>query len=752
MTKTVFLSATLCLHCILQITSAQSRIPFNNQQLFLSGSNIAWVRFAGDLGPGTLDTARFRNVFDAISANGGNCMRLWLHTDGTQTPEFDANGRVTGPGLKAVTHLKKILDMSWERKIGLILCLWSFDMHRWSLDSATLQRNTLLLTDPQYTRSYIDNALIPLVSGVKGHPAIVAWEVFNEAEGMTDEFGWYGIKLVPISNIQRFVNLAAGAIHRTDPSAQVTTGTWAMTVSTDVNLLPNQDDPLQRRVSITEQEKEAIEREFTLRHNVSMPAEEILSRLSAENFNYYRDDRLITAGGDPDGTLDFYSNHYYAYQGIVLSPFHVPCSYWELTKPLVIAEFFPENILGLPFGNLYRTLYNNGYAGALSWGWNQSTWRSNTLALVKDIFNQYPHAIAIVFQTGTIIAFTSLPSVIEKGKSAKLFWATSIGSSVTLDGRSVDETDSTVVTPSSTTTYTLVARGNIESTKETTVEVLPTGTIVFLKADPIVIGRGESSILSWHSVEGSSGTLNGKSVLSSDSTTVTLQNDSTFTLIATGETSDTASITIRADDPALVNRALLRPASASSGDQGTNFENPGLAVDGNISTRWSSEYSDDQWILLDLGKQFEIHRVVLRWETAYGRSYSIETSADATNWREIFGTSSGDGGVDDMAGLSGTGRYVRMRGRDRATEWGYSLWENPFNPSTEIRYQISEVGHVSMKVFDALGREVAALVDEVQEAGIHKVKFTASNLSGGIYLTRLQSGKNVQMKKMVFVK
>jgi len=100
-------------------------------------------------------------------------------------------------------------------------------------------------------------------------------------------------------------------------------------------------------------------------------------------------------------------------------------------------------------------------------------------------------------------------------------------------------------------------------------------------------------------------------------------------------------------------------------------------VDGNLGTRWSSAHQiDPQWIYVDLGSTQSIGHVTLRWEAAYGKSYQIQTSPDATTWTTIYSTTTGDGGVDDLTGLIGSGRYVRMNGTVRAlTLYGYSLWE-----------------------------------------------------------------------------
>ena len=118
--------------------------------------------------------------------------------------------------------------------------------------------------------------------------------------------------------------------------------------------------------------------------------------------------------------------------------------------------------------------------------------------------------------------------------------------------------------------------------------------------------------------------------------------------------------------------ALNQPATASSTE---NAGTPAAdAVDGNLSTRWSSAFSDPQWLRVDLGSSKTICGVTLNWETAYGKAFSIQTSPDGTNWTTIYSTTTGTGGVQALT-VSGTGRYVRMYGTARATQYGYSLWE-----------------------------------------------------------------------------
>jgi hypothetical protein len=124
--------------------------------------------------------------------------------------------------------------------------------------------------------------------------------------------------------------------------------------------------------------------------------------------------------------------------------------------------------------------------------------------------------------------------------------------------------------------------------------------------------------------------------------------------------------------PPATNLALNRPVTSSSTESASLTAN--LAVDGNAGTRWSSAFSDPQWIRVDLGTTRAITRVVLRWEAAFARSYQIQTSNDGATWSTIRSVTSGAGGVEDLA-VTGSGRFVRMNGTSRATQWGYSLWE-----------------------------------------------------------------------------
>ncbi|SBT46049.1 discoidin domain-containing protein [Micromonospora narathiwatensis] len=111
---------------------------------------------------------------------------------------------------------------------------------------------------------------------------------------------------------------------------------------------------------------------------------------------------------------------------------------------------------------------------------------------------------------------------------------------------------------------------------------------------------------------------------------------------------------------------------AASSWEGGNA--PAAALDGRTNTRWSSEFSDPQWLRVDFGGLATVNKVVLNWEAAYATGYRLETSNDANTWTTIYSTTTGRGGVEQLT-VTGTGRYLRFYGTARATGYGYSLWE-----------------------------------------------------------------------------
>lgn len=121
------------------------------------------------------------------------------------------------------------------------------------------------------------------------------------------------------------------------------------------------------------------------------------------------------------------------------------------------------------------------------------------------------------------------------------------------------------------------------------------------------------------------------------------------------------------------NLALHKTAVVSSVEGSTRTADK--AVDGDGTTRWASQTGiDPQYIYVDLGRTYNINKVVLKWENAYAKSYLVYVSNDGQYWTPLYSTTMGSGGTN-ILNLNGQGRYVLVYGTQRGTPYGYSLWE-----------------------------------------------------------------------------
>jgi len=115
-----------------------------------------------------------------------------------------------------------------------------------------------------------------------------------------------------------------------------------------------------------------------------------------------------------------------------------------------------------------------------------------------------------------------------------------------------------------------------------------------------------------------------------------------------------------------------KPTTASSSENATFSAS--AATDGNPGTRWSSTFSDPQWLQVDLGTATTVNHATLIWEASAASAYQIQTSNDATNWTTIFTNNNATGEIQDVS-LSGSGRFIRVLATARASAFGDSLYE-----------------------------------------------------------------------------
>ncbi|HXK19012.1 MAG TPA: discoidin domain-containing protein, partial [Polyangiaceae bacterium] len=129
------------------------------------------------------------------------------------------------------------------------------------------------------------------------------------------------------------------------------------------------------------------------------------------------------------------------------------------------------------------------------------------------------------------------------------------------------------------------------------------------------------------------------------------------------------------DDVAACGSQALPRVAATASSQESSSLSAAKAIDGNMTTRWSSQFSNPQWLSVDLGEVQFINRVKITWQNSASADYDIQVSNDNNTWTTVFTDAHADGGTDDITGLAATGRYVRMYSRARKTQYGNSLFE-----------------------------------------------------------------------------
>jgi serine/threonine protein kinase len=123
------------------------------------------------------------------------------------------------------------------------------------------------------------------------------------------------------------------------------------------------------------------------------------------------------------------------------------------------------------------------------------------------------------------------------------------------------------------------------------------------------------------------------------------------------------------------NLALDGTATASSMEGSGSGRQASYAIDGDPGTRWSSGFSDPQWLRVDLGARWQISEIRLNWENAHATAYRVELSTDGTTWKSVYSTSNGQAGETIVKVAKLPARFVRMYGTKRSTDYGYSLLE-----------------------------------------------------------------------------
>jgi len=219
------------------------------------------------------------------------------------------------------------------------------------------------------------------------------------------------------------------------------------------------------------------------------------------------------------------------------------------------------------------------------------------------------------------------------------------------------------------------------------------------------------------------------SEIPSSQVTVTIEGPNE---LATGET---ASYTVRISGGPLVMGGTNISASAGNLQAGEGLQKIG----GELTHILPKQPQDNEVVFEFFYTAPNTPTTVTLYANGNSVNYSGTENGDAWNFAEnkiiIIGT---------VAGLE-----------DEIKEKSFYLlrnYPNPFNPSTNIRFRISDFGFVSLKVYDILGNEAATIVNEESQPGVYAVEFNASSLSSGIYFYTLKTENNSITKKMVLLR
>jgi len=208
-----------------------------------------------------------------------------------------------------------------------------------------------------------------------------------------------------------------------------------------------------------------------------------------------------------------------------------------------------------------------------------------------------------------------------------------------------------------------------------------------------------------------------------------------------GSMSDTARV--HAVPFSEVNLALNKPVSVSGSENGGTAGNN--AVDGNMQTRWSSRFQDEEWIEIDLQNLYYLTSVRLLWEASFATAYTIQVSIDAKDYTTIYSTTDGKGGEEKIEFGETLGRYIRLICHSRNSGYGSSLWEFEVYGSGILETGIEEPLNNSVIDFD-LPYEVFNIVGQRIMLGSRiDVKQMQDILPQGVYILR-QNNKSIKIK------
>lgn len=162
--------------------------------------------------------------------------------------------------------------------------------------------------------------------------------------------------------------------------------------------------------------------------------------------------------------------------------------------------------------------------------------------------------------------------------------------------------------------------------------------------------------------------------------------------------------------------------------------NPKATIDGDLLTRWSSGYTENQWISFDFGKPKSVSKIIIFWEAAYAVDYDILVSSDNQSWRAVKSLKDRKGGMEEIEFTPVKTQFLKIAGIKRFNpDWGISIWETLFLGPSKDNPDDKPLKEVYPKLAEKLtAKEIEVKIEEpVPSPGV----LTPGELQKGIVYT-----------------
>lgn len=361
---------------LVQILTAQTivvsgnKFTQNGKEIYINGVNAPW-QWQSDCDINFMrknfDWNYWNSELQKYADGKANVVRVWIHGSGSNSPALNGSGYVTPypANDQFWKDMDALVTLAASKKIYLMPTFWSFDMAK-DIHSNYAQFRQIL-TDDNKAGSYINNFLIPFVQRYANNQWIMGYDLCNEPEHV-----WRDANCGKLSEwwVTRFFARCAAAVHNNAPQPVTIGAMWAVYNS---STLGNGDGD------------------------------------QYAGYNRYSNTNIKNYYNDAKAYLDFYSPHWYQWQGSN-GPFNRTVNQWigADDKPVVTGETFGGDLSFISMANYYNYSYNNGFDGTMGWknacqNDGYGTW-NGVLSGLTAFYNAHS-SLVYPFLSGTNIAY-----------------------------------------------------------------------------------------------------------------------------------------------------------------------------------------------------------------------------------------------------------------------------------------------------------------------------------------------------------